>query len=57
MNKLLISFIICGFHLVSFGQIEIDGIPAKIKQEYVMFDFTKFDEDIANLSKFKKSLT
>lgn len=56
MKKLLISFIICGFHLVSFGQIEIDGIPAKIKQEYVMFDFTKFDEDIANLSKFKKSL-
>lgn len=57
MKKLLILLFICGSHLVSFGQKEIDGIPAKVKREYVLFNFTKFDEEIANLSKFKKSLT
>ncbi len=57
MKKLLIYLLICGFHLASFGQTDIYGIPAKIKQEYVVFDLTKFDEEIANLSKFKKSLT
>lgn len=57
MKKLVFLFIFCGFHLAFWGQTYISGIPAKIKQEYVVFDFARFDEDIAILSEFKKNLT
>lgn len=57
MKKLLSLFVFFIFHLVSFSQTNIDGIPPKIRQEYVLFDFNKFGDEIINLSKFDDSLS
>lgn len=57
MKRLLFLLVICEFHLFSFGQTDIDGIPAKIKQEYVIFDLAKLDKEMATLSNFKNVLT
>lgn len=55
--KKLLFLLLFAFHLTSFGQINLDKIPPKIVQEYVIFDMNKFDNELLNLTQFGNSLT
>lgn len=56
MKKLVLVIAVLNLHLLSYGQTDLENIPPKLKVDYVVFDFQKFDDEIMNLTKFHNSL-